>query len=126
RVLVPELHIAGHWLVVKFHVVRDGAEEHMEQFVFASEEREFVLVPQNPVPAMSALVGVADVASVGPGVGMLGTRLVHEARLREAHAGRDRVPGDEPLERDLQAQRQLLVQLAWPRCAPEYERRGRR
>src|SRR5216683_3695487 len=69
KIMSPHLDVARHRLAVQAEVVGNGAEEDVQKLVFALKESDFVVVAQDPRPAVRTLVGVAH----GP-VAVAGTR----------------------------------------------------
>src|SRR5258708_16448051 len=55
----PGLNIASHRFAIQADILRFGAEENVDQFVFPVRQRQFILMAQNTLPTMRAFEGIA-------------------------------------------------------------------
>ena len=97
-------------------------EEDVGQLVLVGEDGQFVLVAVDALPAVAALVGVAHRAVMAVGRREPGPGFMEPSGLRNAEAVRVLVAGHQVEERDLQSQRQFLLEpekalccTSWPR-----------
>ena len=102
-------------------VVGGRAEQHVRHAVFAVGHAQFILVPVDLGPAVRAAIGVSQRQPARIGLGMVGMRLVHPARLRHAHTVRLLVPREHVQQRNLHGQGQLFAQAEVRRRAPKHQ-----
>ena len=79
----PQLHVAGHRLVVQAEIVGDAAEQDVQQLVLAPDQRQLVLVAEDAVPAVRALEGVLHQLMMDMMLVAVRMRFVEQPRLRD-------------------------------------------
>src|SRR5262249_3075689 len=95
------------------------------KLILALEQVEFVLVPEDLVPAVGALERVADVVNMmRMGVRLVRRRFVQQPGLRNAQPRRAPISRDQLEQRDLQRQRPLLVKSVIVGRSPEDQAAG--